>query len=1262
MFSNLTLKKKFLLLLGSTAVIFLIMYFILKIFISPIQENWDTFKNEIAARETNLIHMKGEFGYGGAIHNFKNYILRRNPENYDRFKFSYQKALNSIIKYKKIRHLAQEEMESLNVIKSVFEQYNDAIAVARDLFVNGNSTDEVDKIIKINDKPALEHFDHLQRITERLIQNITKKVSASLVNISLVLLFTFILALSVIAVISWRIHHSISKSISAVTSKMGLLSKGNLSQEYLEVKTSDDIGRLGQIFNQLAKNFSHFIKISEKFLQGETGENDSKLEGEFGHSLDRMEKQAHEKKEAEETLRQERDKLSQEDWLKSNLAEISKSLQGLKNLEKFAIILLDKLSPALNAPAGAFYLKETDKKGEVSLTLIGSHAYTQRKNISDRFKLRESLVGQCAYEMKTILLTQAPEDYIQINSGLGEAPPKNIIDQPIVFEDELLAVIEFASFEEFSQKHIELLDQVSKTIGVIMKTISSSARTSELLVEAKAQSEALEQQSGELKTINEEMEEKASELRRSQEELKSEREELRATNEELEEKTEYLEMQKVENERKSKELQDAQTSLEEKASSLEKVSKYKSEFLANMSHELRTPLNSLLILSKDLADNSEGNLTESQMEDASIIHSGGNELLNLINEVLDLSKVEAGKLEIVWENTKIEYITKSIKRQFESVAKKAGLSLIVELAEGIPTEIVVDEQRTGQILKNFFSNAMKFTHKGSVTLKVDWADPETKFWKNNLISTETLAFSVIDTGIGIPEEKQKAIFDAFQQADGSTNRHYGGTGLGLTISRELAALMEGEIHLKSEKGVGSNFTLYLPTNKTIPLDEQETEAVQDVTSVKINVKQEDRELNSKPDKTSSDILSQDDRESIQKKDKILLIIEDDPSFAKILMKIAKKWGYKNLIAGKGLTGIKLAQENKPDAIILDLGLPDIDGLKVLDQLKDNPKTQSIPVHIISAREDAEASTAKGCMGFLSKPVSKDHIKKIFEELHTVTQNKNGIKEVLVVEDNRGSQLIIGKILKSEKIKTHVVSKGLEALEILKKKNFDCMILDLGLPDITGFELLDRVSNDESYTKPPVIVYTARELTTEENQRLMQYTNSIVIKGMNSPDRLLSEITLFLHTVTTSLPENQQEPIKMIRDKDQVLKDQKVLLVDDDMRNTFALSKILSKHGMKVILADNGKVALEKSQQEQDADLILMDIMMPVMDGYEAIKKIRQQDQFVDLPIIALTAKAMKGDRQKCIDTGANDYMAKPLDVDKLLTLMKVLLDGKYEKK
>lgn len=1258
MFKNLTLQSKFYILSGSTALIFIIIYILLEVFISPIEENWEIFQKEVATRERELIYIKGEFGYGGAIHHFKNYILRKKPENYNRFQNNYKSVLKAIDEYKHIDHISEKEKKSLRTIEEIFGQYNDAIFIAKELIENGMGSADVDKNILINDKPAIEAFKFLEESTEKIIQEISERVSDSIVNMSIVLLISCIVALSVVALISWRIQHSVSKSLALVTLKMDQLSKGQLDQEDLDVATSDDIGRLSQIFNKLAVRFSLFMEISEKFLQGQTAKIDDDMQGEFGHSLIRMRKQAEEKKFAEETLREERDKLSQEDWLKSNLAEVSKSLQGLKNIEKFAKVLLDKLAPVLDAPAGAFYLKEKDEKGEHFLSLIGSHAYTQRKNISDRFKLREGQVGQCAYEKKPILLTKIPEDYIQISSGLGESTPKNIIDQPIVFEEELLAVIEFASFGEFSAKHMELLDQVSKTIGVIMKTISSSNQTEKLLIEAKAQSEALEQQSYELKTINEEMEEKANELKLSQNELKNEREELRATNEELEEKTEYLEAQKLENEIKSNELHVAKVGLEEKAKNLEKVSQYKSEFLANMSHELRTPLNSLLILSKDLTENSEGNLTKSQIEDANVIHSGGNELLNLINEILDLAKVEAGKLDVLMEKIKIEYITQGIRKQFESVAKKAGLEFSIELEQGIPAEIVIDEQRMSQILKNFLSNAMKFTSKGSVKLIVDWASPKAKFHRLGLVPSETLAFSVIDTGIGIPEAKQKAIFEAFQQEDGSTSRNYGGTGLGLTISKELASLMGGEIQLKSVQGKGSEFTLYLPINMTKTEDNTKGVEVQADPAKEIDTGFKESECVSEPFEIP--VFVPDDRDSIQEKDKSLLIIEDDKSFVKILMKMAIKRGYKSLVAGDGRSGMQLALEKNPDAIILDLGLPDMDGLEVLERLKDNRKTQSIPVHIISARDNEKTAIDNGGIGFISKPASKDDLREVFEKLNQFSQNGKVIKEVLVVEDHKGSQVAIAKLLNSEKVKTFMVSQGMEALKLLESRTFDCMVLDLGLPDISGFELLDKISADKALPKPPVIIYTARELTEGENQQLRQYTNSIVIKGSSSPERLLSEVTLFLHTVSSSLPVARQIHTPMIREKNMALKDRKILLVDDDMRNTFALSKTLSKYGMNVILADNGKVALDKLQQDPDVDLVLMDIMMPVMDGYEAIKKIREQNQFSELPIIALTAKAMKGDRQKCIDIGANDYMAKPLNVDKLLTLMKVFLDARYE--
>ncbi len=931
------------------------------------------------------------------------------------------------------------------------------------------------------------------------------------------------------------------------------------------------------------------------------------------------------------------------DWLKTNYGIITKKLQGIKQMQEFANVILDTLAPLVGAQVGAFFLKEVNEAGS-ELVLTGSHAYTKRQNFSDRFKAREGLVGQCAFERKTILLTKVPESYITINSGLGEAPPKNIIVLPITFDGALLAVLELASLEEFSLSHRELMEQVAQGVGVIIKTIESNLKTEELLVDAKTKSEVLENQSNELKAINEEMEEQAKILRESQEELKNEQEELRATNEELEEKTKFLNLQKNEIEEKNKLVEESKKEVEEKAKNVEQASKYKSEFLANMSHELRTPLNSLLILAKNFADNTDGNLTEDQIEEAEIIYNGGNELLTLINDILDLSKVEAGKLDVIKEDVSLEAVAQSMKTQFSHVAEKNGLKYVVEVASGLPLVILTDGQRVQQVLKNFLSNAMKFTRDGSVSLKIFLADPAQGYLNENLTG-EVVAFSVIDSGIGIPKEKQKAIFEAFQQADGSTNRNYGGTGLGLTISQRLARLMGGEIQVTSKEGEGSVFTLYLPL--AIGKKIAENSRVSNNGGVEI-----------KPAIIFKDENSLDDRATICPGDKTILIIEDDPKFVDIISKLSTKRGFKKLIAKDAQSGLELAFDKKPNAIILDLGLPDMDGLEVLDRLQQNRITKNIPVHVISGREAKEASIKKGALDFLAKPVGLDQLQEVFAQIELSV--KNTIKEILIVEDEQNSQKVIKKLLEKKGVATIAVSSGEKACELLKEKKYNCMVLDLGLTDMNGLDLLRKIEADQSIIKPPVIVYTAKDLTTEENKELMNYASSVVIKGIHSSDRLVTETNLFLHSVESSLPMEQKKKLQVATKKNLSLEGKTVLLVDDDMRNTFALSKVLKKYDLKVILADNGQLALEKLEKEKSIDLVLMDLMMPVMDGYEAIKKIRTIEKYKELPVIALTAKAMKDDREKCLSVGANDYMPKPIDTEKLISLLKVWLYAKIE--
>lgn len=747
-----------------------------------------------------------------------------------------------------------------------------------------------------------------------------------------------------------------------------------------------------------------------------------------------------------------------------------------------------------------------------------------------------------------------------------------------------------------------------------------------------------------------ELERSEEELKMQQEELKASNEEIEASNEEMEEKTKALEEQNIRIRLQSEELTKTQKLIQEKANELERASRYKSEFLANMSHELRTPLNSLLILARMLAANEEGNLTEEQMEEARVIYNGGLELLNLINDILDLSKVEAGKLTITAENVPIDGIVKRLQQQFLPVAKEKGVEFPVKTAPDLPEQIFSDGQRLEQILKNLLSNAFKFTEKGSVTLEIRRPDETIELQRQALHPDNSIAFSVIDTGIGIEASKFKDIFEAFQQEDGSIDRHYGGTGLGLTIARKFAHMLGGEIHVKSEKGTGSSFTLLLPLalvqsedTESAPTSSEDAEETS-----RIELKTRNR--------TAVEQFIEDDRKIIGEKDKVLLIIEDDPTFAATLMKMARKRGYKCICAGDGKTGLLFAIEWNITAIILDLKLPDIDGLQVLDQLKHNLRSRHIPVHIISGR-DAEGNVVplrKGAIGYLSKPADQEAIEGVFGKIQELLETQ--VKQVLVIEDDKKNQVVIQSLLKKKDIMLTFAGTGSAGLENIKNSHYDCLILDLRLPDMTGFEWLKNAEKTVGERNlPPIIIYTAQELTEEENRNLRHYAESIIIKGAKSPERLLDEVTLFLHTVESALPNEQKEIIRMQHDPDKVLKGRTLLLVDDDLRNTFALSKLLKKHGMNIIIADNGQMALEKLQQNQSIELVIMDIMMPVMDGYQAMREIRVRKETKDLPIIALTARAMQNEQEKCIAAGANDYLTKPVDIERLLTLLRVWL-------
>jgi len=968
------------------------------------------------------------------------------------------------------------------------------------------------------------------------------------------------------------------------------------------------------------------------------------------------------------SLEQERSKMEGQDWVKSNFAAISSRLSGLKDLQSFAEILMNELVPMVGAHLGLFYASQTDSNEQglnqqatgqqTRLTLMGSYAYKARKNLSNQFALGEGLVGQSALEKKAILLENAPGDYIHISSGSGDASPSTIIVFPILFEGQLLAVIEIASSQAFTPLQRALMDQVETNIGVIFNNIISGMHTQKLLKQSQMQGEQLQSQQEELRTANDDLLEQTQRLKRSEEELKQQSEELQVSNEELEEKQLALQQQK-------EKVELAKQELEVKAQELGLASQYKSEFLANMSHELRTPLNSLLLLSKGLADNKQGNLNEDQVEDAMVIYDGGNDLLALINDIMDLSKVEAGMLNVHLEPLKFESLGRNLQRLFDPVAADRSLEFNIEIDDTLPAAMISDGQRVEQIIKNLLSNAMKFTERGSVTLKIMPVPDDVVFQHSHLNCATALAFAVIDTGVGIPVDKQQAIFEAFQQQDGSTSRRYGGTGLGLTISRELAYLLGGEIQLSSEEHAGSTFTLYLPKelkSEAVLLARSQSHAIEQpattgpAASLPTATVTQSRATMQSATKgaPSTQRFIADDRRNITEGDKTLLIIDDDKNFAKILRNHGRDNDYKCLVAGDGRSGLLLATQFQPSGILLDIGLPDIDGHHVLEQLKFNLRTRHIPVQIISGHEKGQhKSLTQGAMGFLMKPVMEEHLNTVLEDIANIA--KSDARKILIVEDDKGSQRAVSGLLKGSASAIKCVATGKDAISEILSNEYDCVILDIGLPDITGFEVLKQINEQQSHALPPIIIYTGKELSDEENAQLEKYAASIVVKGAGSPERLLDETSLFMHSIESKLQNGTQQAIRMLHDEDAMLKGRKILLVDDDMRNTYALSKKLIEVGLNVEMAKHGQEALEQLNTDDDYELVLMDIMMPVMDGYEATRHIRQMQQYKDIPIVALTAKAMQEDREKCLAAGASEYLMKPIDFDKLLSIMRIWL-------
>jgi HAMP domain-containing protein/CheY-like chemotaxis protein/signal transduction histidine kinase len=916
-------------------------------------------------------------------------------------------------------------------------------------------------------------------------------------------------------------------------------------------------------------------------------------------------------------------KVNQEqDWLKTNVARFTRMLQGQRDLLGVARQVLNELAPLVNAHHGAFYMTETAAEGssdsKPQLRLFASYAYQERKSVSNVWRFGEGLVGQAALEGKRIVLSKVPADYIQISSALGEAPPHAIVVVPIPFENEVKGVIELASFERFSGIQLAFLDQMLESLGIVIATIEATMRTDELL----RQSQSLT------------------------DELRNQQKQLRQTNEELEEQAVQLSAQKAEVERKNKEVELARQELAERAEQLAVTSKYKSEFLANMSHELRTPLNSLLILSRQLADNTEGNLSDRQIRYADTIRQAGVDLMTLINEILDLARIESGKMTVEISTVRFSNLRNYVEQTFQQVAAEKGLALSVELDAGLPSSMDTDDMRLRQVLRNLLSNAIKFTERGKVRLRIYRAAPE------------VIGFGVADTGIGISRDKHQLIFEAFQQADGSTSRKYGGTGLGLAISCEIAGLLGGELRVDSTVGAGSTFTLLLPTvYEAKSRDSRRITGELPVLPEVIDLSPLEAGGESAAEPAAPAALTvrslPDDLEHLEPGDRVLLVIEDDLKFAATLLEMGRQSGFKAVVATSGMKALELARTVKPDAITLDLRLPDIDGWVLLDRLKHDPATRHIPVHVISGLDEERRSLQYGALGFLQKPVTVESLQAGLSGIHHFVQKR--VKNLLVIEDDPVQSQAITDLIGDDDVETTSVPSAENALISLQENSYDCVVMDLRLPGMSGFELIERIKADPRHRRLPVIVYTGRELTDEDKQRLHGLAQTVIIKDVTTMERLLDETALFLHRVEANLPERKQRVLRRLAKSDPQLADRNVLVVDDDLRNIFALTSLLEGHKMHVQYAENGRRALAKLEDNASIDIVLMDIMMPEMDGYEALRKIRERAQWKDLPVIALTAKAMQGDREKCLGAGASDYITKPVDADQLLSLLRVWL-------
>jgi len=1081
---------------------------------------------------------------------------------------------------------------------------------------------------------SAQGVDNLKELQRSLLAGVRKSVNDIHKNevegrnttlAALILLIALVLAVCAI------VTKSIANSINEIKNAAGLLAKGR-TDVVVPVYGRDVIGSLGRSINNLVENNKELAGAADAIGRGDftvavNPRSDADL---LGNAIAGMKTDLFRFKTQNE----------QKIWRQTGVNQMNDAVMGEKDLSAITRDVMDVLVRYLNAGVGLFYVSQHRE----SLYYAHGYAVGDESPRQEKIQFGQTLVGQAAVSKKMTLLSDVPENYIKIRSASGSATPRYLVILPLVFNNETEGVIELGFLMPLDDNALQLLNEVADNVAIALQAAKSKARLQELLEETQTQAEELQSQHSELENVNAELEAQAQKLQASEEELKVQQEELLQSNHELEERSRLLE-------EKNQLIVERNLEIQRKAEELEISTRYKSEFLANMSHELRTPLNSILLLSRLLAENGEQNLTDDQVEYAQVIQSSGNGLLSLIDEILDLSKIEAGKMDLEYEETSVEDIVSDLRRLFNPIANERGLVLNSYIEPKLEKDISTDRQRLEQVLKNLLSNALKFTSRGSISLSVTQG-------KDNFID-----FSVKDTGIGIAKDKQETIFDAFQQADGSTKRKYGGTGLGLSISRELVKLLGGSITVNSEPGQGSEFKVSIPrarmeTTMTLPEGNSPAEEAD------LPAEHSTATNSSMPEDTerfkyiSPEIPGNlpDDRDEIKPGDRNLLIVEDDTAFAKALLDFARSRGYKGIVSVRGDEALPLAKKYSPLGILLDVQLPVKSGWEVMEELKGDPQTRHIPVHIMSSHMVKKESLKKGAVDFINKPVAFEKMQTIISKIEYVLKKKH--KKVLIIEENPQHAKALAFFLSDYDVNTQISSNIPDSVTALTGKEADCVILDMGIPDLSAYHTLEKIKDTPGLEQLPIIVFTGKSLSKTEEEKLRQYADTIVVKTAHSYKRILDEVTLFLHLVEEQKQGEKSKRNDRLGTLNEVLKGKKILVTDDDVRNIFSLTKALEGYNMEVLSATDGKQALEVLEKHPEMGIVLMDIMMPQMDGYETMKRIRQQNKYRNLPIIAVTAKAMVGDREKCLRAGASDYISKPVDIDQLLSLLRVWLYDK----